>query len=73
MNKTPKGLTSKIQHCSECETRIQPIWKGHPDQAETWFWTECCECDDFICEQHAIEDEDKIYCITCYSGKRMKK
>lgn len=49
-------ITSSKQNCHCCDKAIEPIWKDDPRKADTWFWDECSECGEPICDDAACFD-----------------
>lgn len=70
-NLRKNGKYSKVQHCSECNKRVQAMMEIG-NEADDWFWPECYECGDIICPECRCEHEEEIYCTTCYCGIALK-
>ena len=62
-------LTSK-QNCSECNAELVDPFKSDPRDADTWFWTECDECNEPVCESCSDSNDEtgERFCITCLGG-----
>ena len=66
-NTRKNGKLSKVQHCTDCGCRIEPLMiiGNEPDE---WLWPFCYNCDDMVCPDCKIEHKDEIYCNLCYQS-----
>ena len=65
------GRQSAIQKCSECEIKLEPIFKAGHDP-EDWFFTECDSCQEPVCEKCSDLIDDLRFCLTCLQDKNTK-
>ena len=63
------GKLSAIQHCTECQKRLSPIFKPKSD-ADDWLWLECEFCKEPICENCSdLIDDNYRVCLTCLQDR----
>ena len=74
MRTHPNGKAHSKQVCEECGKAVEPIFKGDPKSAETWFWPECDTCMSIVCSE--CSDLDEVTglwtCITCLTQQKIR-